>query len=109
MKMTDTQKKDARIAAAMVLSNHPSAINVLQKHIDAGERQSCTRCAVALAMQDATGIEWTVGYRIATAHGGDSMILLPTLVEDRIREIDRGHGAPFSFEIPIEMLRRQGP
>ncbi len=79
-------------------------INVTQKHIDAGSRNRCFSCPVAMAIKEATGEEWAVDGRAAfrTALGAEGVCQLPPEAKRFVLLIDHlGHVEPFSFELDL--------
>lgn len=79
-------------------------IDVTQEDIDQGERGSCLKCAVALAIHRATQREIEVGYFTAGEHdcNWNEVISLPPLATQFIADFDLGAPVtPFSFELDI--------
>lgn len=75
-------------------------ILVTQKHIDRASH-SCRTCPVALALEDATGVSWSVNG--THARRGEDMLdqhqRLPDKVREWISTYDGGHEVkPFHFE-----------
>lgn len=81
-------------------------ISVTAEHITKGVAHKCEFCPVALALKDATGIEWTVGLIGALSVNGGKCYeieLLPLKVRIFILDFDKGeHVDPFEFDLPID-------
>jgi hypothetical protein len=75
-------------------------IEIKQEHIDKGIKSNCERCPVALALKDATGKTYTVGYEaeVVSWDGGESL-LIPKDARDFAWHFDHGNPViPFVFE-----------
>ncbi len=87
-------------------------IHVTQAHINAGVRQECRTCPIALALRGAIAhapeVQVMSGSFVAFgSHGGAEIHRLPEAAQDFITAFDAGQPVqPFSFEldIPVEVL-----
>jgi hypothetical protein len=79
-------------------------ICVSQQNIDQGKRGSYTSCPIALAIKEATGEQWVVGFnRLTRVHGPWLRSILPVDVCDKIVHYDQtGDMTPFTFEIDLD-------
>lgn len=81
-----------------------TVINVTAEHIAKGERQECTRCPIALAIESAIPeADYLAVYSTAAVFNvGDVIaeIALPAAAERFIHSFDLGYSPePFSFEL----------
>lgn len=81
-------------------------IQVTEEHIKNGEKGSCSACPIALAIQEATGLDCTVGGPSLTLYfplGMYKQIALPDECTLFIINYDSGIAEePFSFELNYE-------
>ena len=77
-------------------------INVTAKHIRNSRLRGANRCALALAIQDATGDHhWSVG--LEDAYYLDRKIKLPVRAYRFRLDLDQGKKVqPFAFNLPVE-------
>ena len=86
-------------------------VQVERRHIEAGTRANVTRCPIALALSEATGIPWfiTIGKQQQASTGdwcvtpsarcANASIILPESCALFMRAYESGNGAqPFEFE-----------
>ena len=79
-------------------------VTITQQHIDQGERGSADACALALALQEATGYPHTVGYSgywVATT--AENKKTLSKEAQAFVRQFDGTHGYPNSNAEPCEI------
>lgn len=76
-------------------------IEVTEKHIKHGIKNSCENCPVALAIKEATGLEVSVGTTMAKFKY--KRIYLPQVVREWIYIFDTSNlsSIPISFEISL--------
>lgn len=76
-----------------------TTIFVNQTHIDHGRPGTCTLCPIALAIQEATGIQ-QVGVNIVEVRIDGKYFDLPREVTEFINQFDAGGSVePFEFEL----------
>ena len=79
-------------------------ITVEQEHIDKGEKMNSSRCAVALAIEAATGVTPEVDYAEVTMQYEDHAVRchLPEAASLFVDEFDKGLPVePFSFDLDM--------
>ena len=85
-------------------------IEVTQAHIDAGKRQRCTKCPVALAVKEALGVKLVkVGEGIVIGRPYMVELRTPDRVASFVGAFDRNQPfgiEPFSFDLGIEGAER---
>jgi hypothetical protein len=83
-------------------------IEVTQEHIDRGQRKSCARCPVVLAIRQVSGVVLVYADRdeVDLRRGGKTLtVSLPLKVSrfiDRFDATGPGSVEPFSFDLPID-------
>lgn len=85
------------------LSDQLRAVSLLQKHIDQGRPQKCAKCPAALALFDATGLEWHVFETIIVSPDGRRGFLVSPELRQFISDFDAGNPvSPITFDFPEE-------
>jgi hypothetical protein len=81
-------------------------IYVKERHLATGVRQTCDRCPIILAVNDATGREWywTLGTLQPKDRRQRALIRLPPYAIRAMADIDLGRPVqPFDFEVTIHL------
>lgn len=80
-------------------------VKVNQKHINTGKRNNSEKCPLAIALNDTTGIKWSVGLTSCSPGEGyimKKMFFLPLRAIQFIKDFDnRKITKPFEFELTI--------
>lgn len=77
-------------------------VHVTEKHIREGRRSNCDLCPVALALKDASGKPWNVGYCGAYPADCRSNAFFPLEVTRFIRAFDAQISVePFTFTLDL--------
>ncbi len=87
-------------------------ISITSNDVACSIRGSASQCALALALNRATGLRWFVDYSTAKAWDGEKFleIVLPQECGARLRAWDRGSGlAPFSMSFSSNLLKLGQP
>lgn len=85
-------------------------INVTAEHIANGRRRKCGACPVALALNEATGLSWSVHDSYATVPSHEMLWDLPDVVCTFVLKFDeRRPVEPFAFELPVKFAGKAAP
>ena len=74
-------------------------IKVEQRHIEAGKRRDVRKCPVALALNEATGLEWMVADCLSSLDGGIHRSAPPSVIDFFSRFDEEMPVQPFEFKL----------